>query len=188
MSCRESKSWMMDAFDGTLAASNQRQLMAHLETCADCRAEWKGLNALEQMLANPSMALPAPDFVDRVEARLDRFEAQRRTLVGGLILLGAAAALCLLAVPSLLNGRNPIAAYSLFLRDAYELLGHATLLSYKLTSALWLALEAVARSADVSLLSVLTYAVGTMLAVASWRRRLISQRASMQMGRNGYSR
>ena len=186
MSCRQPESWMMDAFDGTLAAPNRRQLMAHLETCAHCRADWEGLSALERMLANPAMALPAPGFAGRVEARLDRFEAQRRTLVGGLILLGAAAALCLLAVPSLLNGRNPIAAYGLFLRDAYELMGHATLLSYKLASALRLTLEALARSADVSLVSLLTYAVGTVLAVAAWRHRLISQRAPMQMGRNGH--
>jgi predicted anti-sigma-YlaC factor YlaD len=185
MSCEQSELWMMDALDGVLAASDRQRLAAHLETCLRCRADWDALNALEQMLAAPPMVRPAPGFADRVEARLARFEAQRRTLVGGLILLAAATALCLLAVPSLLNGRNPIEAYGAFLQSVYELLGYVVLLSVKLVSALWLTLDALAESADIPLLNLLTYAAGIVLAVVAWRRSLTSQRRTTQPVRNG---
>jgi hypothetical protein len=172
---------MMDALDGVLSDTNHWQLMAHLETCRDCLGDWGALNALEQLLNRPTMIAPAPGFADRVEARLDHFEAQRRTLLGGLILLGAAMALCLIAVPSLLNGRNPIDAYGVFLQNVYALFGYAALLSYKLLNALWLILDALAESADVSVINLLTYAVGAVLAVLAWRRSLLSRGAAQTM-------
>lgn len=180
MSCGKSAKWMMDALDGTLEATHSQRLTAHLETCRECRLRWEALNALEVRLASPQMLFPAPGFVERFETRLVRYETQRRTLVGGLILLGAAAALCLLAVPSLLNGRGPVEAYSAFLRTAYDLLSHGLLLSYKLTAALWLTIDALARSVDVPLVNLLTYAAGAVLAVAAWRRALISQRVPVR--------
>lgn len=186
MSCGQSESWMMDALDGRLNASLQQRLTAHLKSCSGCRVEWEALNAVERMLFNPPMLDPAPGFADRVEARIVRFEAQRRTLVGGLILLGAAVAICSLAVPSLLNGRSPIEAYGDFLRSVYALLGNGLLLSYKLTSTLWLTLEALSESADVSLANILTYAAGAVLAAAALRRAWVSSRVPVQTGRNGY--
>jgi predicted anti-sigma-YlaC factor YlaD len=186
MSCEQSELWMMDALDGVLAAAERQQLMAHLATCARCRVEWDGLDALERMLANPPTVFPAPGFAGRVEARLDRFETQRRTLMGGLILLAAATALCLLAVPSLLNGRNPIQAYGAFLSGVYEVLSYVVLLGYKLFSALWLILDALSRSVDVPLLNLIMYAAGTTLAVAAWRRTLTAQRQATQTIQNGH--
>lgn len=180
MKCESSQEWMMEALDGGLSDANHGQLMAHLETCLGCRSDWGALNALEQLLTRPALLAPAPGFASRVEARLDHFEAQRRTLLGGLILLGAAMALCLIAVPSLLNGRNPIYAYGAFLQNVYALLGYVALLSYKLLAALWLILDALAESADVSLINLLTYAGGTVLAALAWRRSLLSQRGAAQ--------
>jgi predicted anti-sigma-YlaC factor YlaD len=186
MSCKQSELWMMDALDGALVVPDRQRLAAHLEVCPRCRAEWEALNALEQMLTDPPMVLPAPGFAKRVEARLDRFEAQRRTLVGGLILLAAAMALCLLAVPSLLDGRNPIQAYGAFLRSAYELFGYGVLLSHKVLSALWLTLDALAKSVDVPLLNLLSYAAGAFLAAVAWRRALLRQPGTGQTMRNGH--
>jgi predicted anti-sigma-YlaC factor YlaD len=177
---------MMDALDGALTAPDRQQLKAHMESCAQCRVEWDALNTLDRMLTVSPMMHPTAGFADRVEARLDRFEAQRRTLLGGLILLGAAAALCLLAVPSLLNGRNPIEAYGTFLRNAYELAGYVALVSYKLASALWFTLDTLARSADVPLLNLLTLVAGTILAVAAWRRSIAPQQRLTQTIRNGH--
>jgi predicted anti-sigma-YlaC factor YlaD len=185
MRCEQNERWMMEALEGELATRDHRRLMAHLETCAGCRVEWEALNALEQMLVCPPMASPAPGFASRVEARLVRYEAQRRTLVGGLILLGAAAALCLMAVPSLLNGRNVLEAYGAFLGSAYDLLSYGVLLSFRLVSALWLTLDALAQSVDVPLVNLLTYAVGAALAAVAMRRAVVSQRVSMQTGKNG---
>ncbi len=180
MKCTQSQAWMMEALDGALSDADREQLLAHQETCLGCRNDWDALNALEQLLTRPALMPPAPGFADRVEARLDHFEAQRRTLLGGLILLGAAMALCLIAVPSLLNGRNPIYAYGAFLQNAYSLFGYVALLSYKLLAALWLVLDALAESADVSLINLLTYAGGVCLAALAWRRSLLSQRGAAQ--------
>jgi len=186
MSCKQNEQWMMDALEGGLATGDRQRLLAHLETCADCRGEWEALNTLEHMLANPPLVHPAPGFVSRFEARLARYEAQRRTLVGGLILLGAAAALCLLAVPSLLNGRNVLEAHGAFLGSAYDLLSYGVLLSYKLVSALWLTLDALARSVDIPLVNLLTYAVGVVLAAVAVRRAMVSQRVPVQRGKNSH--
>jgi predicted anti-sigma-YlaC factor YlaD len=186
MNCGQSELWMMDALDGALAPLDRQRLMAHLELCSLCRTEWNALHALEGMLAASPMLSPAPGFPDKVEARIARFETQRRTFVGGMILLGAAAALCLLAVPSLLNGRDPIEAYGAFLGTVYDLFTHGALLSFKLLSALWLTLDTLAKSMDVSLLNLLTYAAGTVLLLAAWRRTLTSQRVSAGAERNGH--
>ncbi len=175
MKCEQNQTRMMESLDGVLSDSNHRQLLAHLETCYDCRDDWDALNTLEQLLNKPALAVPAPGFANRVEARLDHLEAQRRTLLGGLILLGAAMALCLLAVPSLLNGRNPLYAYGVFLQNAYALFGYVALLTYKLLTALWLVVDALAESADVSVINLLTYSVGSVLAALAWRRSLLSQ-------------
>jgi predicted anti-sigma-YlaC factor YlaD len=185
MKCTQIQEWMLESLDGVLSDSNQGQLMAHLETCPDCHEDWVALNALEQVFARPAMMAPAPGFAERVEARLDHFEAQRRTLLGGLILLGAAMALCLIAVPSLLNGRNPLEAYGVFLQNVYALLGYVALLSYKLLAALWLILDALAESADTSAMNLLTYAVGAVLAALAWRRSLLAQRGAAQTMRQG---
>jgi anti-sigma factor RsiW len=182
MNCGQSELRMMDALDGVVTAADQRQLMAHLETCTHCRATWTALNTLEGVFANPRMSVPASGFSERVEARIARFEAQRRTLVGGLILLGAAAALCLLAVPSLLNGQSLIQAYAAFLRTTYDLLSHSLLLGYRLLAAVWLTLDALAKSADVALVNVLIYIGAAALGVMAVSRALVSQRVPAQSG------
>jgi hypothetical protein len=186
MSCELSEMWMMDVLDGALIASDRQRLVAHLAACPRCRSEWEALDALERMLAQPPMVHPAPGFVQRVEARLARFEAQRRTLVGGLILVGGAVALCLLAVPALLGGRDPLQAYGAFLQGVYELLGYGVLLSRKLLSALWLTLDALAGSLDVPLSSLLIYTVGALMALAACWRALLSGRSAARTAPNGH--
>ena len=186
MSCERYELWMMDALDGVLAASDWRQLMAHLYTCPRCHADWEALNALESLLTRSPMMHPAPEFAARVEARLAKIEAQRRTLIGGLVLLGAAAALCLLAVLSLLNGRNPFQAYGAFLGNSYGVLSQVALVGYKLLIALWLTLDALTEVVNLSPISLITYAGGAVLAVAAWRRALGTQKRTSQMVRNGH--
>lgn len=186
MSCERSELWMMEALDSVLSAPDRLRLDEHLQTCSRCRVEWDALNAIERVLSNPPLAQPAPGFPARVQARLERFETQRRTLLGGLILMAAAMALCLMALPALLNGRNPLAAYGAFLRNTYELLGYGLLLSYRLFSALWLTLNQLSDSAGLPLMNLLTYAAGAVLLATAWRRSLASQREATQMLRNGH--
>jgi predicted anti-sigma-YlaC factor YlaD len=188
MGCKQNQARMMDALDGTLARSEWRLFLEHLEICPRCRREWEALQAVESMFASPPMLHPAPGFVARVEARIERHEAQRRTLVGGLILLGAAVALCLLAVPALLNGRGPLEAYADFLGVVYGLLGSGLLLAYRLVSAVWLTLEAFSRGVDLPLTSLLTYLVGVVLGLAALRRAWTSQQVSVGARDGGRSR
>ena len=186
MDCEQNELWMMDELDGVLATPERQRLEAHVESCDHCRAEWDALTTLDQILTTSPLMQPEPGFSVRVEARWERYETQRRTLLGGLILLGAAAALCLLAVPSLLNGRNPIEAYGAFLRNTIELSRYVILLSYRLVSALWFTLNALARSADIPLLNLLTYVAGIAMAVVAWRRSLGSRPKASQTVRNGH--
>ena len=185
MNCEQSEMWMMEALDGVLSAPDHQQLTLHLETCSHCCVEWGALNALDTLLVHPVLMSPAPGFVGRVQARVDHFEAQRRTLLGGLILMGAAMAICLLAVPSLLGGRNPIEAYGAFLRGVYDLSGYIILLSYKLALALWLILDVLAKGAGIPLVTMLTYVVGAIMAALAWRRSLTSQRGAAPTMRRG---
>jgi hypothetical protein len=175
MRCEQSELWMMQALDGTLPYPDRQQLMAHLDMCLACRDDWEALNAVEEVFANPTLLGPAPGFVDRVQARIVRAEAQRRTLLGGLVLLGAAAALCLLAVPGLLGGRSPLAVYGDFLSTSYDLIMGAALLGYELIAALWFVLDTLARSMHIPLATLFVYGVGGILAFAAWRRTLASQ-------------
>lgn len=167
MSCEQVELWMMDALDDVLAPAERQRMLSHLETCPRCSAQWQALNVLENILVKPPLAQPAPGFAGRVDARLDRFEAQRRTLIGGLILIAAAASLCLLAVPSLLNGRSPVQAYGAFLKGTYDFLTYAALVTFKLLSALRLTLESLAKSLDVPLPSLLVYVIGTLMALVA---------------------
>jgi len=183
MSCEQIELWMMDALDGMLAPAERQRMMSHLATCSRCSAEWQALNAVENMLAEPPMAQPAPGLAGRVDARLEQIEARRRTLIGGLILIAAAASLCLLAVPSLLNGRNPLEAYGAFLQGTYAFLTYAALVTLKLLSALRLTLDTLARSLDVPLLNLLIYVLGTLMALAAWRRSLAPQYQTTETAR-----
>lgn len=186
MNCGQGEMWMMDALDGTLPARDHQRLMAHLDACSTCRADWKALNAIDHMLASQPLVLPEPGFVQRVEARLERFEAQRRTLMGGMILLGSAAALCLLAALLLLNGRSPIEAYGTFLWNTYRLLGHVVLLGYRLLAAVWFTLDALSSAVNIPLSNGLSYAAALVLAVIAWRRSLASRRVLVKTGHNGH--
>jgi predicted anti-sigma-YlaC factor YlaD len=186
MNCEKMELWMMEALDATLSAPEQQRFTAHLDRCAHCQAEWRALNAVERMLTNPRMAYPAPGFVARVEARLERYEAQRRTLLGGLILLGAAAVFSLVAALLLLNGRNPIEVYGNFLWDTYQLLGYVARLGTSLLAALWYALEALSSAVDVSLSNLMAYAVAIALAAIAWWRSMTSRRVSIRGMRNGH--
>jgi hypothetical protein len=185
MNCEQSQVWMMDELDGVLPEGERRQWLAHLQTCERCHDGWKALQALEQVLERPPMLQPAPGFGGRVQARIAHAEAQRHTLLGGLVLLGAALALCLVALPSLLNGRSPLDVYAGFLSTSYAFLAGALVVGYRLLVALWFVLDTLAASVDIPLASLLTYVAGAVLAVAAWRRALNSQRVASRQRRNG---
>lgn len=99
MSCDVLCEQMMQALDGELEAA---ALDEHLAGCADCRAEWARLQALERLLTAVPLAAPPPGFVGRTLARVDRRRRFRRSLLGSLALAaGAAVVAFLLFSPAL---------------------------------------------------------------------------------------
>ena len=123
-------------------------------------------------------------FTERAGVWINRFP--KIFTLGGLILLGSAAVLSLVAVLLLLNGRNPIQAYGTFLRDTYNLLIHGLLIGYQLVSTGWLILSALAGSVNVSLANLLVYAAAIILAMIAWRRALVNARVRVPTTRNGH--
>lgn len=107
---------MMDALDGELAASEHTELEAHLRACPECNREWRALMAIELLLRQTPMLMPAVDFAERTLARLPNRRARR-------VALGAAYGVLLLSgIFPLVVGLFLIARYAPILSSP-ELLG-----------------------------------------------------------------
>ena len=89
---------MMQALDGELDPQGQASLAAHLAGCADCQAAWDDLQAVDRVLREAPMVAPPAGFASRVMARVDRRRRVRRSVLGGLLLLGGTALASLLAL------------------------------------------------------------------------------------------
>lgn len=78
-------------------------LNTHLATCPACQQRWRGLLAVERLLANPPLAQPPADFTARVMARLPHPAPLNpwRILGGWLLLLVGGLALGLLMLSPL---------------------------------------------------------------------------------------
>ncbi len=186
MDCEQNQIWMTDALDGLLAPAERERLMDHVARCPACRADWAALQAVDELFSTAPMISAPADLVAQVQARLAHREAQRRTLMGGIILLLAALSLWLLALPSLLNGRGLLEAYALFLLDAYEFLGQAWLILRTLAQTLWLTLGAMIESGDPSVLNGLMYGLAGLLALLAWRRHMLTPNQIESRSANGH--
>jgi anti-sigma-K factor RskA len=82
---------------GALEPQEEREVEDHLEGCAGCREEARGLRLAHEQLADLAYTTeaPPPDLKDRVVAGIPRREARRRVPSW---LTAVAAAFCLLAV------------------------------------------------------------------------------------------
>lgn len=98
--CEKIQDWMLAYFDGTLDAEQARALNLHLETCAQCRSLFEGMEAL--MEAEKTLPKDTPTGLHeqimcavRWDARLARLRARSRrhawiaAACACLILLGA---------------------------------------------------------------------------------------------------
>ena len=102
MGCEHELELMMLALDGELHPSGQAALDEHLACCADCRAEWDRLQALERLLQKATTVRPPAGFAGRLLSRLDKRRRASRLLLGGLALTaGLAVAAALTLLPSL---------------------------------------------------------------------------------------
>lgn len=114
--CDERLESLSRRLDGDLSAAEERELAAHLETCAGCRETWELLRGVAGAAGASARAwVPPPDLVPNVMARL-REEGLVGRRKGKLLLfptspLFAAAAATILAVGGALwltsQGRSP---------------------------------------------------------------------------------
>ncbi|MFQ5420576.1 MAG: anti-sigma factor family protein [Anaerolineae bacterium] len=117
-------SLMMDALDGELAESRQRELEAHLQACPPCGREWQALVAIDALFRQTPALAPVADFAQRTLARLPNRRYRRWAMsVLYLMLLGvgvAPAVLGYLAVDAL----RPVLSEPNILSSLLGTLGH----------------------------------------------------------------
>ncbi len=93
------------ALDSQLAAAEQATMQEHLAQCGACRQHWETWQTIAHRLQQSPMIGPAPGFVQRFEQRLQRRQAARRGLLGGIVLLtGSISLWSFLALIALLLG------------------------------------------------------------------------------------
>ncbi len=75
------------ALDKRLSPQDLVSAQEHLTGCPTCRQEWDAWHVLGNRFAQAPLIGPAPGFVQRFEQRLHRHQANRRNLLGGVVLL-----------------------------------------------------------------------------------------------------
>lgn len=100
------------ALDKRLAPPEQAALHEHLLLCSACRQEWDLWQGLSSRLEQAPRVSPAPGFAQRFEKRLQRQQAARHGLLGGVVLLtGSISLWSLLALVGLLLGASWVSAH-----------------------------------------------------------------------------
>ncbi len=100
------------ALDKRLAPPEQAALHEHLLLCSACRQEWDLWQGLSSRLEQAPQVAPAPGFAQRFEKRLQRQQAARHGLLGGVVLLtGSVSLWSLIALIGLLLGASWISAH-----------------------------------------------------------------------------
>lgn len=61
---------MMGALDDDLDAEQAERLQTHLRVCPPCQREWHALTAIDRLLREAPMLMPAADFAQRALTRL----------------------------------------------------------------------------------------------------------------------
>jgi len=104
MHCEQASQMMSARLDDCLDSTEIDLLEDHLAACSGCQTEWRGLQALDRLLASAPM-LHAPLRVRvQVLARLNRREQTRRAIIGSTALALGTVALALLALAPVFLG------------------------------------------------------------------------------------
>lgn len=88
---------MMGALDDELDAEQTGRLQAHLLLCPPCQREWHALTAIDRLLREAPMLMPAADFAQRALARLPDRHYRAWLLAGMYLVLLLSGVLPLLA-------------------------------------------------------------------------------------------
>ena len=95
------------ALDKRISPQEQARLHDHLTVCPTCRQEWDSWQSLSGRLEQAPLVGPATGFAQRFDKRLQRHQAARRGLLGGVVLLtGSVSLWSLLALIGLLLGAS----------------------------------------------------------------------------------
>lgn len=162
MSCEQAHHWMMERIDGEIEAAGASHLDAHLAHCADCRAEWERLQALDALFSQTPMARPARGFTGRVMAQIDHRRRFGQLALGALTLsLGGMLVAALLLGPSLLTLPALPTQFSALLDGGQILVGY-------LSRALFAFAESLCATIDALMLPLMMTAVlGFFIALAA---------------------
>jgi anti-sigma factor RsiW len=103
MNCHDARQRFPDLLDGLLSSPERRDIERHLETCAECAREHRGLRQTVALLQRVGPARAPAGFADRVIARAAPEPRLRRALRAAFVPLGMklpaqAAAMALLTI------------------------------------------------------------------------------------------
>ena len=104
MRCEKAGKMMSARLDGRLDSTEVALLEDHLIGCSACQAEWRRVQALDNLLACTPMVRAPVRLRVQVMARLSRREQARRAIIGGTALTLGTVALALLALAPALPG------------------------------------------------------------------------------------
>jgi len=157
--------------DGRLGAAERAELLAHLETCDACRAQWAAFQQVDRMLSNAAQTAPAPGFAARFAVRLARQEAQRRArhrVIGAVgVFATGTAALALILIPTLIAAWDRMGDLVRVVSSVFNsgVIGAPALLSRRIElAARWLVTLRALGEAGRSTAAVLSSSAGPILA------------------------
>ena len=90
MLCSHASQLMDEVLNGEAGSEREAALLAHVADCASCRAEWRALQRVEQLLVTAPSVWPSPDFSTRVIARLAPRQPRQNPWAGTLVLVAGA--------------------------------------------------------------------------------------------------
>jgi hypothetical protein len=114
MNCAECRDNFIACAEGLLDREERLQCQAHLEACADCRAEYQAMTSLQQRLIARGQTAAGVRMVDSVMRQVGRFQPERQTIMSkimkhrwgfGLSAAAAAAGIALTVVLTLPNAQ-----------------------------------------------------------------------------------
>ena len=85
MNCAQCRDNLVACAEGLLGGDESLHIRSHLETCAECRAEYEGIATLQQRLTARGQAAAGVRIVEPVMRRVHQFQPERETLMSKLL-------------------------------------------------------------------------------------------------------
>ncbi|HEQ98006.1 MAG TPA: hypothetical protein ENO22_01545 [candidate division Zixibacteria bacterium] len=79
--CKEIKDRLIEFIDGELESSLEKDFRSHLDECEDCRNLYARFKAVYTSAGKPEEIELSPDFMSRLEERVEKYEDEKVSLV-----------------------------------------------------------------------------------------------------------